>query len=173
MRRTWSILLPLLLATVIGSVASCGDDGNQAEGSAASQRAIARADANCRQMLREVRQLAKGVLNSGYSNTLELTTEGFAKPGIALVQRVARRQQALARQTADPQFALYAELFDPIVVLAEQRLHSGQVGEVARSQVLQDLLTGIGVEQRQAARRAGLHDCDVDFLDAMVRAASE
>ncbi|MGB7588492.1 MAG: hypothetical protein WBM00_07270, partial [Solirubrobacterales bacterium] len=137
-----------------------------------SQQALTRANANCRQMLRAVKHLAKGVLSSGYANTLELTTEGFAKPGIRLVKREARRQQALQAAAADPRFSLYAELFDPIIVLAEQRLQAGQAREIARSQLLQDLLTSLGAEQRQAARGAGLRACNVDFLEAMIQAAS-
>lgn len=162
----------LLAAVAISALAACGGGGGQADQSAASPHVLAKANANCRQMLHAVKQLAKGVLNSGYANTLELTTEGFAKPGIALVRREAQRQQALQHTADDPHFSLYAELFDPIIVMAEQRLHAGQAREIAQAQLLQDLLTSLGAEQREAARRAGLRDCGIDFLDAMVRAAS-
>jgi hypothetical protein len=172
MKRAHPLLVGLLASIAIAGLASCGGGGGQTERSAATRQAFAQADANCRQMLREVKQLAKGVLSSGYANTLELTTEGFAKPGIDLVRQEAERQQALQAAAADPHFALYAELFDPIIVLAEQRLHAGQAREIARAQLLQDLLTSLGVEQRKAAHLAGLRDCDVDFLDAMVNAAS-
>jgi hypothetical protein len=170
MRARW---LPLAIVSVcaVGMLASCG--GGQGERSAASRQAFAEANANCRQMLAAVKQLAKGVLSRGYSSNLELTTEGFAKPGIDLVRREAKQQQSLQAVAANPHFTLYAELFDPIIVLAEQRLRAGRAGEVARSQLLQDLLTSLGAEQRDAAHLAGLRDCDVDFLDAMVRAASD
>jgi hypothetical protein len=170
-RRARLIAAVLGAIVAISALASCGRSG-KAERSAVSQQALARANANCRQMLRGVRHLAKGVLSSGYTNTLELTTEGFAKPGIRLVKREARRQQALRPAIADPRFSLYAELFDPIIVLAEQRLQAGQAREIARSQLLQDLLTGLGAEQRQAARNAGLRACNVDFLEAMIQAVS-
>lgn len=170
-RHVRQIAVVALAVASIAALASCGESG-EAEPSAASRQALARADANCRQMLRAVRHVAKGVLSSGYTNTLELTTEGFAKPGIRLVKREARRQQALQAAAADPRFSLYAELFDPIIVLAEQRLQAGQAREIARAQLLQDLLTSLGAEQRQAARSAGLRACNVDFLEAMIQAVS-
>ena len=165
--------LPLAVAAAIALIALAGCGGSSPPPrDAASREAFARADANCRLMLREVRQLAKGVLNSGYNSNLELTTEGFGKPGIKLVKRIARRQQALQAAAEDPKYALYAELFDPIIVLAEQRLRAGQANELAESQIRQNQLTALGNEQREAAHRAGLRSCDVDFLDAMVRAAT-
>lgn len=167
-RRTAAALVAVVAITVL---ASCGES-DEVGRSPASQQALARADGNCRKMLRAVRHLAKGVLSRGYANTLELTTEGFAKPGIHLVKREARRQQALQAAAADPRYSLYAELFDPIIVLAEQRLQAGQAREIGRSQLLQDLLTSLGAEQRQAARSAGLRACNVDFLEAMIQAAS-
>lgn len=171
MKRARQIAVVLVAVVAMAMLASCGENG-EPERSAASQQALNRANANCRQMLRAVRRLAKGVLSSGYTNTLELTTEGFARPGIHLVKREARRQQALQGAAADPRYSLYAELFDPIVVLAEQRLQAGQAREIARAQLLQDLLTSLGAEQRQAARSAGLRACNVDFLEAMIQAAS-
>ena len=176
-RLRW--LAPLAVAAVgLGGLASCGGNGAMSDGNkrpeevVASREARTRANANCREMLRDVRRLAKGVLSSGYSNTLELTTEGFAKPGIKVVKQIAKRQQALAPIIADPRFDLYVGLFDPIIVLAEQRLHAGQAEDLAQSLKLQERLTSLGIEQRQAAQRAGLPACNVDFLDAMVRAAT-
>lgn len=171
MRRPRQTTAALVAVVAMVALASCGGSGETAP-SAASQRALAHANTNCRQMLRAVRHLAKGVLSSGYTNTLELTTEGFAKPGIRLVKREAEQQQALQAAVADPRFSLYAELFDPIIVLAEQRLDAGQAREIARSELLQNLLTSLGAEQRQAARNAGLRACNVDFLEAMIQAVS-
>lgn len=169
-RSRW---IPLLICTAIavGTLTSCGSDSRPEARTPTARQAFAHANANCRQLLRDVRQLAKGVL-SGYSSNLELTTEGFAKPGIRLEKHIARRQQRLQPAADDPRYSLYAELFDPIIVLAEQRLQAGQAGDIAQSQLLQDQLTALGIEQRDAARRAGLRSCDVDFLDVMVRAAT-
>jgi hypothetical protein len=116
--------------------------------------------------------VAKGVLSHGYPNALALINEGFVKPGFLLIEGVAKRQQNLQHAADDPRFDLYAELFDPIIVLAEQRLRTGQASDRAQSLELQDQLTSLGKEQREAARRAGLHDCDVDFLNVMVRTAT-
>lgn len=174
-RARWVTLMTVAMIGLV-SLGSCGGgsgDGRElSTPSPAARKAIARANANCREMLRDVRQLAKGVLSSGYHNTLELTTEGFAKPGMNVLRRIARRQQALAPAVDDPRFDLYAGFFDPIIVLAEQRLRAGQAEDLATSLNLQDRLTTLGIEQGLAAHSAGLPDCEVDFLDAMVRAAS-
>ena len=169
----WSVLLAVVASGLI--LASCGgggDSGVRTAGAKASPEVIARANVNCRQMLRNVKRVAKRVLNHGYPSALALINEGFVKPGISLIKGVAKRQQTLEHAADDPRFDLYANLFDPIIVLAEQRLRAGQTEDRAQSLKLQDLLTSLGQEQRQAARLAGLHDCDVDFLNAMVRAAT-
>jgi hypothetical protein len=164
-------------AVCVVALAACGDDSGKTDSQASSldpaaHKALARADANCREMLRDVRHLAKGVLSSGYHNTLELTTEGFAKPGMAVLRTIAKRQQALAPVVDDPRYDLYVGFFNPIIVLAEQRLRAGQAEDLATALNLQDRLTTLGIEQGLAASDAGLPACEVDFLDAMVRAAS-
>jgi hypothetical protein len=169
--------LALAIAAMVCAIAlvACGGGGGETEASApspAARGAVAQANANCREMLRDVRRLAKGVLSSGYHNTLELTTEGFAKPGMKVLRDIARRQQALAPVVDDPRFDLYVGFFNPIIVLAEQRLRAGQTEDLATALNLQDRLTTLGIEQGLAAENAGLPDCEVDFLDAMVRAAS-
>ena len=175
-KQRW--ILPISIAAVtLAALGSCGgssssDGGGKPASNVASRQAVAKANANCRAMLRQVKQLAKGVLSSGYSNTLELTTEGFGGPGIKVVKRIAKRQQALAPKVSDPRFDLYVRLFDPILVLAQQRLRAGRAEDLARSLNLQERLTTLGIEQGLAAEQAGLPDCEIDFLDAMVRAAS-
>ena len=133
---------------------------------------ISQADANCREMLRGVEGIAARARSGAYGSTLAMVTEGLAKPATQLMKRMARRQRSLQSTVDDPQFDLYVHFFDPIIVLAEQRVRAGQSLEVARSERLQGLLTNLGDEQRLAARRAGLRDCEVDFFGAMVRVAN-
>lgn len=172
--------IPLLLAAVLSAsaLAACGGDDDSTTPAAAAKRAlvpttapavVARANANCRQMLRQVKAVARRSLRHSYANTLEMVTEGLAKPGLHLVKRVAERQQALERIADNPGFNRYADLFDPIIVLAEQRVRAGQELDVPTAERLQVSLTALGEEQRRAARSAGLDDCGVDFFAAMVR----
>jgi hypothetical protein len=135
----------------------------------ASPATVARANANCRDFLRGIHEIGKGALK-GEGNIPELATENLVKPSIPLLERVARRQQAVARESGDPRLQLYADLFDPIIVLAQRRLHigrlaerAGQGEEVLRAREVEELLSQLGLEQRQAAREAGLSDCDLDF----------
>jgi hypothetical protein len=168
-------LVALLLLIVAAVLTSCGGGSAATTASSrspASQRALVKADANCELMLREVKRLAKGVLSSGYKNNLQLTTEGFAMPGMRVVKRMARRQQALAAAIDDPRYDVYAGLFNPIIILAEKRVRAGQDEDLATSINLQERLTTLGIEQQLAANKAGLPACEINFLEAMVKAAS-
>jgi hypothetical protein len=123
-------------------------------------------------MLRDVKRAGRAAARQSYSNTLELATEGFARPGLRLTKQLAERQQALEPAADDPRFSVYTGLFEPIIVLGEQGLSAGRAGDRTRSAELRDLLTGLGEDQRRAALRAGLRDCSVDFLDALIQGAT-
>jgi hypothetical protein len=150
-------------------VAGCGGGGGERSGSEAMPKklppkVVANANSNCRYLLRNTQQIGKrALIDLASVNLLELTTERFVKPSIPLLERVADRQQALESGAHNPQFSLYADLFDPIIAIAHERLATGRAGDPVRSKGLEELLTSLGVEQMQAARSAGLRDCDVDF----------
>lgn len=171
-------------AAIIGlalAASSCGGkkDAGEDRGAAANppppheipERVVSRASRNCHWELREVKRIGAEAGRTDYRSGLELTTEGIAKPGLALTRRLARKQAALRAAAADSRFDAYVELFDPIIVLGEQRLEAGQIGDETRAKRLQELLTDLGAEQREAAARAGLRACDVDFLHIVVRKA--
>jgi hypothetical protein len=181
--RRSTIVVAVLAAIAIGG---CGgdDEGTRTRPQASSEprgqappALLARANANCRRFLRQARELGKGAFSEGSGTILERATEQVIKPGIPLIEDMARRQQALARAGRDPALSLYADLFDPIVVLAQERLRSGRAAirignelERERSGELEDLMTDLGNEQMAVARGAGLRDCSVDFRKALVSA---
>ena len=101
-----------------------------------------------------------------------MTTERLVKPSIPVLERVADRMQELEGKAHDPLFDLYANLFNPIVVLAQKRLAAGQAGNYTRSRQLEEALTNLGLEQRHAARILGLSDCDVDFQHVLLSSLS-
>jgi hypothetical protein len=172
---TIALSVTLIASSCGGSDGGAGNDVSQTESAPAAHaipaRIVSQADRNCRWMLRSVKHVAGSVDLADYTSGLQLTTEAFAKPGIKLVKGLEKRQNALRTAAADPRFDAYVELFDPIVVLGEQRLEAGLDNDRARSEYLQDLLTDLGKEQGEAAARAGLRACDVDFLDVLVREA--
>lgn len=172
-RHSLIAALVLIVAVLLGSCGGGSGAATDSSADAASQRALGKAEANCKLMLREVRQLAKGVLSSGYKNNLQLTTEGFAKPGMRVARRTARRQRALAAAIDDPHYDVYVGLFDPIIVLAEKRVRAGRAEDLAAVINLQERLTTLGIEQQLAASAAGLPACEINFLEAMVKAASD
>ena len=168
----------MAIACVLGMLAGCGGGGAGGEGQAAlSPPTVAKADATCRYFRRETVKLGKGVLALPL-DPLHITVEHLVRPGIPLVQRVARRQQALAAHSRNRQFKIYAELFDPIVVLLQERLRGGEaalrqkLAADPRGQHLDDLLAGLGREQRLAARAAGLRDCGIDFNQVLTSSIS-
>jgi hypothetical protein len=156
------------------SLAACGggSDGPAATAKA-SPATLAKANAICDDFLRETKQLGKGALANPPSDTLELTTERLVKPSIPLLESAARRMQALEAAAHDALFDLYADLFDPAIVLAEKRLEAGRAGDAVGSKRLENALSNIAAEQRRAARILGLPNCDVDFQSVLLDSLTE
>jgi len=160
----------LALAAVL--VGGCGGGDGSAESSKPRPATARRAEAACRDFRREVEGIARGALANPPSTTAELMTERLVRPSIPALERIARRQQALEPAMANAQFDLYAGLFDPIVVLAQERLRAGRASELSRSKETERMLTELGVEQRAIARLLGLHACDVDFQHVLISSLS-
>jgi hypothetical protein len=167
-----------LLAGAIAAIAAsgCGGDGSSDNGGSTAgipQAVVVKANANCRYLRREARGIARGAL-TGYTpaNALRLTTEHLVKPSIPLLARVAKRQQALEAAAGDSWFELYADLFDPIVVTAQERLSAGRENDYGKARELEEQLTSLGLEQKRAAREAGLRDCNVDFQHVLLHSLS-
>jgi hypothetical protein len=155
------------------AIAGCGGGEKTATTARASAATLAKANAVCRDFVRETKELGKGALANPPSSTLELTTERLVKPSIPLLESAARRMQALEPAAHDPLFNLYADLFDPAIVLAEKRLAAGRAGDLAESKQLEDALGNLAEEQRRAARLAGLPSCDVDFQSVLLASLTE
>ncbi len=129
----------------------------------------AQANANCRDLVREAKRLSTGVVDR-YHHSFESLT-AIVTQGIPIVERVASRQRRLAQAAHDPAYDRYVQLFDPIIVLLQERLRAGDAQDVNQSRRLNGLITGLSVEQKQAARDAGLTGCNVDFPDVVTQAA--
>lgn len=174
--------IALLLATAtigLGALASCGgEDSSTTERTDAGTEAslphdvVTRANRNCLRMRHDLKQVWRRAAQRSYRSALELTVEGYTAPGLRLIKRLAVRQKALQPAAADSRFALYVSLFDPIVALGEQGLRAGRAEDIGRVTQLRDLLIGLGADQRKLARRAGLRDCDVDFLESFTPGAN-
>jgi hypothetical protein len=165
-----------IAATVIALlISACGGDaGTEPSTAAKTPTAVAaRANAICREFRRETSQIGKAVPGNLPPGTLALTTELLVKPSIPVLERVANRLHALEPETGDPNFALYAGLYDPIVVLAQKRLAAGEAGDASASDGFDAMLTDFGVEQQRVARLAGLRGCDVDFERVLVSSLTE
>lgn len=166
--------LSLLLLAGLGLfLSACG--GGEGEQTIAKPPAavLAKATATCSQFLRETQALGRGALANPPSTTLELTTERLVKPSIPLLESAARRQQALEPHAHSPVFNLYADLFDPIVILAKKRLAAGRAEDALEARRIEGLLSNLGEEQRRAARASGLPACDIDYQNVLLRSLTE
>jgi hypothetical protein len=173
MNRNRATVLTALLATLLISACGGGDGGGSTAVEAKTPPAIrAKANAVCRDFLRETRQLGKGALTNPPSTTLELTTERLVKPSIPLLESAARRMQALEPAAKNPLFDLYANLFDPIIVLAEKRLAAGRAGDAVEAEDIEAALANLGLEQRRAARLVGIDKCDVEYQHVLLSSLS-
>ena len=176
--RLRHLAIAAAVAAIGLTAAACGGDEGEATRTASApppepipQRVVAEANGNCRWMLREVTRVAEAARQTPYMSGLELTTEGIAKPGLKLMRLLARKQEALRPAADDPRFDAYLQPCDPIIVLGEQRLEVGLAGDERQAEQLQELLTDLGNEQREAAASAGLEACEPDFFEVVVRKA--
>ena len=87
------------------------------------------------------------------------------------MERVASRQRRLAQAAHNSAYERYVQFFDPLIVLLQERLRAGDAQDAVQSRRLNGLVTGLSVEQKQAAKDAGLTGCNVDFPDTVTRAA--
>jgi len=168
------------------ALASCGGGSDSGESSSSAEHGsetsnasgqvpkavIATASKNCAEMLREVNRVGEKAKRTAYKTVTELTTKGFAEPGLKLIKNLAKRQQQLQGEAESEAFEAYAESFDPIVVLGEQWLQAARANDTAKAERLQQLLTNLGTEQQVLASRAGLPKCSVSFFDALVRSST-
>jgi len=172
MRRVTAAALCTL--ALVGAIAGCGGGGSSTAAEAPMAAAVsAKANAICRDFERELKAIGDGALADPPQTTLELTTQRFVKPVIPVLKKVAARQQALRGQAHNASFTLYANLFDPAIILAEKRLQAGEAEDSARAHGLEEQLTNLAETQRRAARDAGLADCDLDFPRVLLASISE
>jgi hypothetical protein len=170
----------VLAASVMLAAAGCGGSQHVSSSGSGTSTAVsappaivAQANANCRFLLRRVKQLGQGVLAGPLEQLPTRLDQRVFGPAIATVETVATRQQALERAFRSQQYSLYANLFDPIIVLAQQRWQSGRAHDVGESKTLENLLSGLGLEQERAARAAGVSNCGQDFLYVMINSFTQ
>jgi hypothetical protein len=164
-------LLVLLATAAVAAVAGCGGGDGDSEGAREQTVAVdpeyaARANAICTEMRRRKRGLVKsiGTIPGG---ALAAITEGLVAPGIRILDREAARLRALQPRPDNHELETYLGLFDPILVLSEERLRTGRAGDFSTSRTLERLVTGLEQRQRGAALAAGLDQCGVEFVRAL------
>ncbi len=177
LRAGLAALALITLLALIAAISGCGgSDETEATSAEAAPAIVAKADANCRQLRREVVKLAHNAF-SGAPDPGVVTVR-LVRPTLVVLESFARRQQQLARSSGNPELQLYARLFEPIVVLAHQRVQAGRqytAGAAEASTVArgyENLMSTVAEEQREAARRAGLEACSIDFIRVLTHSLS-
>jgi hypothetical protein len=175
--RHFSALAAAALSALLLAACGGGNSGTEAASTETVAKVpdtvLAKAEGNCRYLLRETRRIGREAISGAPQTTLELATERLVKPSIPLLERVAARQQALEPAANSSLFSLYANLFDPIIVLAQKRLRVGAEGDYAGSKRIEETLTDLGLEQRRYARLAHMRECDLDFQHILLESLNE
>jgi hypothetical protein len=164
-----------LLAAIGMAASGCGGHGASTGANSAgalSSKTVAAANANCRFLLRAARTLGKGVLSGNVNQIRQRIDTMVVKPSIPLLEQVADRQQALEREANSAPYATYADLFDPIIVLTQERLAAGQAGNHSLATLIEKLAANLEVVQERTAQRLGLHDCEPDFQRILINSLS-
>ena len=167
-----AVALCLVLVACGGGSGTAGRDPGPISRPAA-EKAMAEAEANCQEMLKEVRQAAHGVLSRGFTNNLQLLNLGLGKPGLRIAKRMRERQSKLIPAIETKAYETYVGLFNPIIFYAERSIKAAEAEDIATVTPLKEKLNTLGVEQGLVAHEAGLPACEISFLDEMVKASNE
>jgi hypothetical protein len=123
-------------------------------------------------MLRHAKKLgsefAARVTRTGVTDLVALAPKVLFRPGLAEIEAAAARMRSIAGANPNPRFAVYVDLYEPLIQLGQLMLSAAEESDIAETQNLQIQMENVGGEQRTAARLAGLDDCRVDFLHALV-----
>jgi hypothetical protein len=180
MTKARMAIVAIAMVAVVGT-AGCGGTHTKSNAPATAEpqasapppaAALDQANANCRFLLSKIKVVAQGILSRSHSQLLETINTQVLPRALSVLEQVANSQQALEPTMQSPTFDRYASFFDPIIVLAQMRLQTGRAGDTAGSRNLESLLTTLGIEQQQAARVAGLPDCERDFEHSLLSSFS-
>jgi hypothetical protein len=165
-----ALLVPAL--AILFALAGCGDDDGGSTGTATADTGyIERANAICRDGVREARRIGRS--SSGVNpGDLDTVTAIFVRPGIALLERQAERLRRLDAPADAEAFNRYVALYDPANVLVRQRVRLATAGKLGEAQGLGTSMDQLAADSRAAALEAGLDDCDVDISREIVLAAA-
>jgi hypothetical protein len=132
-------------------------------------RYVGRAEAICRNGLRETRALGRDLpeILASSSSPQEGITSHLVKPGTGILSREAAKLRHLRPVPNSRELEIYLGLFEPIVELAHQRLEAGTAGELEQARSLELTITSLEDEQSAAAHDFGLNACSVEFTRAL------
>jgi hypothetical protein len=123
------------------------------------------ADPICKRSIEAIQRLNLAPSTGAHANILTPTTEGLVKPGIPILAREAAQLRALRPRPDDADLQTYLGIFDPVLVLAEQRLRAGENNpDPAVANRLENLISGLEDDQARLAHGFGFRYCGTGFF---------
>ncbi len=137
----------------------------------ATERAgyVKRAEAVCARSVWEARALRRSlpIVISRSPSAEQGITNGLVRPGIEILNRQSAHLRTIEPRPTSGALESYLGLFEPILVLARQRLQTGEAKNPERGHALELLIDGLASEQSTFAKRFGLKACSVGFVEAL------
>jgi hypothetical protein len=168
----------LAIITTAAALGGCGGSGSgsspttattAAAAVAVDQPTAAQAEAICARANREARATAANLPQAfeQASSPEEAITESLVRPGIRILERESKDLAALHPTSESAVFSTFVGLFEPVLVLAYQRLASGEASDANEGRELEGLIATLTIEQDKLAKSAGLANCETDFFQAL------
>ena len=169
-----AVALGIALLPGCGGSDSSDADVHQAP-AAERTRFAAHADPICSDAVRQIQSLQATPTPAGgpNSNPLSAVTESIVRPGIPILSREAARLRAIEPRPDDSDLQRYLGLFDPILVLSEQRLSLAQHPDPARANELENDVEGLEQAQKAYAESFGFKECGTGFFAALTSNPNE
>jgi hypothetical protein len=158
------------IALLPGCGGSGSSDGDLHSAPAAERsRFAAQADPICRQAVRKVKALRIVPSARPNSNALSTITESLVRPGILILSQEAARLRALQPRPDDSDLDRYLGLFDPILVLAQQRLQlaAQRRPDIERAHKVENDISSLENAQAAYAKSFGFKVCGTGFFAAL------
>jgi hypothetical protein len=172
-----ALALCLALISTTAALSGCGGSGSvssptapaQADAAAMGRPTAVQTEAICARATDEAQSAAANLPNAmaTASTPEEAITNTLVRPAIHILEKEAVALAALHSRSNSPVFSTFVGLFEPVLVLARQRLASGRAASTDESHQLEYLTTTLTGEQVRLANSLGLPRCETDFFKAL------
>jgi hypothetical protein len=162
--------------TVLSGCGGSDSTGTDLHAAPAAERIrfAAQGDPICRAAVQKIRALRIVPSTSPNSNALSSITDSLVRPGIRILTQEAAGLRSIQPRPDDSDLQRYLGLYDPILVLAQQRLDlaADPHPDSARAQRIEKDIAGLEQAQEDYAKSFGFKVCGTGFFAALSVTAS-